>query len=78
MKTVALGLLLLFTAFGSSSKGAVAAEVDPALPATDLERILPGTEAPDLKLQSLNGTSVALSDYRNRKNIVLIFYRGYW
>jgi AhpC/TSA family len=56
---------------------ASAAEV-PELKATDLDRINPGTTAPDFNLESVEGTRVKLSSYRNKKNVVLIFYRGYW
>ena len=48
------------------------------LKATDLERIGPGTEAPEFNLESVEKTLVKLSSYRNRKNVILIFYRGYW
>lgn len=48
------------------------------LKATDLERINPGTEAPDFNLESEDKSWVKLSSYQNHKNVVLIFYRGYW
>jgi hypothetical protein len=48
------------------------------LKATDLDRINPGTEAPDFNLESIDKAMVKLSSYQNRKNVVLIFYRGYW
>jgi peroxiredoxin len=33
--------------------------------------------APDFSLKDLNGLTVSLSDYRNHKNIVLVFNRGF-
>lgn len=48
------------------------------LPATDLERIQVGSAAPDFTLESVDGDPVKLSEYRNRKNVILVFYRGYW
>lgn len=48
------------------------------LPATDLERIKAGVEAPDFTLEDQDGKSVKLSQYRGKKSVVLVFYRGYW
>ncbi len=48
------------------------------LPPTDLERVSVGSLAPDFTLESKDGKPVTLSDYRGKKNVVLVFYRGYW
>jgi cytochrome oxidase Cu insertion factor (SCO1/SenC/PrrC family) len=48
------------------------------LPPADLERVQAGTLAPDFTLESKDGDFVTLSDYRGQKNVVLVFYRGYW
>jgi hypothetical protein len=48
------------------------------LPATEVTRVALGTEAPDFALDSYAGTVVRLSDYRGRKDVVLVFYRGHW
>lgn len=48
------------------------------LPPTDLERIKIGEKAPDFTLENVEGKRVSLSRYRGKKNIVLVFYRGYW
>jgi len=48
------------------------------LPPTDLERVRAGDLAPDFSLASLGGPVVTLSDFRDQKNIILVFYRGYW
>jgi peroxiredoxin len=49
---------------------------DPSL--TDLNRVKPGTPAPDFDLADVNGRRVRLSDYRGQKYVVLVFYRGYF
>jgi cytochrome oxidase Cu insertion factor (SCO1/SenC/PrrC family) len=48
------------------------------LPPTDLERIKIGEKAPDFTLKNLDGKKIALANYRGKKNVVLVFYRGYW
>jgi cytochrome oxidase Cu insertion factor (SCO1/SenC/PrrC family) len=44
----------------------------------DTGRVAIGSAAPDFTLASLAGQRISLSDYRGRKNIILVFYRGYW
>ena len=48
------------------------------LSATDLDRIKIGTSAPDFTLNDHTGKPITLSSYRDKKAIVLVFYRGYW
>lgn len=48
------------------------------LPATDLERVTAGTEAPLFALESYGGEAVELAQFRGRQNVVLVFYRGHW
>jgi len=48
------------------------------LPPTDLERVAVGSLAPDFTLESKDGATVTLSGFRERKNVVLVFYRGHW
>jgi cytochrome oxidase Cu insertion factor (SCO1/SenC/PrrC family) len=45
---------------------------------TDLERIKAGDTAPDYTLENMDGTRITLSDFRGKKNVVLVFYRGHW
>ena len=47
-------------------------------PASDLNRIKTGDAAPDFTLEDQDGKPVTLSDYRGKKTVVLVFYRGYW
>jgi cytochrome oxidase Cu insertion factor (SCO1/SenC/PrrC family) len=48
------------------------------LPAADLNRVKAGDAAPDFRLEDQDGKPVALSDFRGKKTVVLVFYRGYW
>jgi cytochrome oxidase Cu insertion factor (SCO1/SenC/PrrC family) len=48
------------------------------LPPTDLGRVAVGSPAPDFTLESKDGETVTLSSFRDRKNVVLVFYRGQW
>lgn len=48
------------------------------LPPVDTGRVKIGDIAPDFALRSLAGPTIVLTDYRGTKNIILVFYRGYW
>ena len=48
------------------------------LPPLDTGRVAVGTTAPDFTLESKDGGIVTLSQFRGRKNVVLVFYRGHW
>ena len=37
-----------------------------------------GQPAPDFSLEDVNGKTITLSELRDKKNVVLVFYRGYW
>ena len=45
---------------------------------TDLQRIKVGQPAPDFTLEDMEGKNITLSDFRGKKTVVLVFYRGYW
>lgn len=45
---------------------------------TDLERIRVGQSAPEFTLTKMDGKPISLSDFRNKKSVVLVFYRGHW
>lgn len=45
---------------------------------TDTTRVAVGSVAPDFTLENRTGPPVTLSEYRGRKNVVLVFYRGHW
>lgn len=48
------------------------------LPPADLNRVQVGQPAPDFTLETAEGNPVMLSDFRERKRVVLVFYRGHW
>jgi cytochrome oxidase Cu insertion factor (SCO1/SenC/PrrC family) len=50
----------------------------PDLAPTDLNRIKAGQAAPDFSLENADGNVITLSDFRGKKTVVLVFYRGYW
>ena len=45
---------------------------------TDLNRIKVGQPAPDFSLEDASGKTIALPEFRDKKTVVLVFYRGYW
>jgi cytochrome oxidase Cu insertion factor (SCO1/SenC/PrrC family) len=75
-------LLLVFTLLLVFNQAAVSAQTgskdEIKQPATDLDRMKVGQPAPDFTLEDSDGKSVSLADYRGKKNVVLIFYRGHW
>lgn len=71
----ALALVWLSTERSSLALGPVDGH---DLPATDLERVAVGSEAPDFTLRAFPEGTVTLSDYRGQRNVVLVFYRGHW
>jgi cytochrome oxidase Cu insertion factor (SCO1/SenC/PrrC family) len=71
-----LALLLAFNQAAVSAQTGPKDEVKHS--ATDLDRIKVGQPAPDFTLKDSNGKNVSLADYRGKKNVVLIFYRGHW
>lgn len=49
-----------------------------SLASTEADRVKVGMIAPDFRLTDEQGTLHQLSDYRGKKNVVLVFYRGNW
>lgn len=50
----------------------------PAQGPADLNRVQAGQPAPDFTLESRKGEPVKLSQFRGKKRVVLVFYRGQW
>ncbi len=48
------------------------------LSALDTGRVAIGTVAPDFTLEAKDGGTVTLSQFRGKKTVVLVFYRGHW
>lgn len=75
-------LLLMFTLLLVFSQAPVLAQTGPKdevkQPATDLDRVKVGQPAPDFTLEDSDGKKISLADYRGKKNVVLVFYRGHW
>jgi cytochrome oxidase Cu insertion factor (SCO1/SenC/PrrC family) len=72
-------LLLIFALLLAFSRVAVLAPTGSKeeVP-TDLDRVRVGQPAPDFTLEDSDGKNISLADYRGKKNVVLVFYRGYW
>lgn len=43
-----------------------------------MARVELNVQAPDFTLNDFNGKSVSLSDYKNRKNVLVVFNRGFF
>lgn len=74
-RAVLLVVLFLLAAPGAAQLGP---KDGGDLAPTDLKRIQAGQPAPDFSLESSDGKTLTLSDFRGKKNVVLVFYRGYW
>ena len=75
-------LILLFALMLLPVQSPVSAQTSPKdgdkQSATDLDRVKVGQPAPDFTLEDSEGKNISLADYRGQKNVVLVFYRGYW
>ena len=72
-------VLLLFLSFSHSPAFAQLGPKDGTdLSPTDLQRIKVGQPAPDFTLEDMDGKNITLSDFRGKKTVVLVFYRGFW
>jgi hypothetical protein len=69
---LALGLASLLLVAGTWFNFVVA-----SVPVTSTALRL-GERPPDFTLPDATGRPVTLADYRGRKPVVLVFYRGYW
>jgi len=79
MKISGLALVLLLAASSAVGQGPRLGPKDgPDLSAADLQRVRVGGPAPDFTLESKDGNLITLSSFRDKKNVVLVFYRGYW
>ncbi len=68
----------LFAQRGSPGSAALGPTDGHDLPPTDIERVGVGDVAPDFSLRALSGQVLTLSEFRGKKNTVLVFYRGHW
>lgn len=73
------GLLLTLAAAPLGAQQAALGPADGAgLPPTDTARVAVGTLAPDFTLAAHMRGRVTLSQFRGKKNVILVFYRGHW
>ena len=78
MKSLLLAFALLFLVNQSPVSAQTGPKDGGKEAATDLDRIKVGQPAPDFTLQDSDGKNVTLADYRGKKSVVLVFYRGHW
>jgi cytochrome oxidase Cu insertion factor (SCO1/SenC/PrrC family) len=78
MRKISLAFSLLLFLIASVSFAQLGPKDGAGLRATDLERVKVGSPAPDFTLEGMDGKQIALSDYRGKKSVVLVFYRGQW
>ena len=74
-----LAVSVVAVCLAASARAQVPAKLGPVdgagLPALDTGRVAVGTVAPDLTLETKEG-AVTLSQFRGKKTVVLVFYRG--
>ncbi|MBI2688525.1 MAG: redoxin domain-containing protein [Acidobacteria bacterium] len=66
MRLLRLAVFLVPALFGQAS-----------LPPSDLDRVAVGAKPPSFELPAADGRPVSLASFLG-KNVVLVFYRGYW
>ena len=72
---VRMFLLFIFWAAQAASLGPLDGQ---GLSPYDLDRVQVGQMAPDFRLLDEQESVHQLSQYRGKKNIVLVVYRGHW
>jgi peroxiredoxin len=81
-RTLLLRSLSLVAALASPLAAQSGPSLGPAdgrdLAPTDIERVAVGAPAPDFTLTQYGGGSLTLSSFEGKKDVVLVFYRGYW
>lgn len=65
-------------AAGAQQHPALGPADGPGLPPLDTGRVAAGATAPDFTLESKDGGTVTLSQFRGKKDVILVFYRGHW
>ena len=71
-------LIFLAVLTGAPASGQLGPKDGGDLRATEIERVKAGQAAPDFTLEDVDGNSITLSDFRGKKTVALVFYRGYW
>lgn len=78
MNRLLLALTMALAITNPAAFGQTAAKETSNSSATDVNRVKVGQPPPDFTLEDAEGKNISLSDYRGKKNVVLVFYRGYW
>jgi len=78
MRKISLAFSLLLLLIVSVSYAQLGPKDGAGLSPTDLERVKVGSPAPDFTLEGMDGKQIALSDFRGKTSVVLVFYRGQW
>jgi cytochrome oxidase Cu insertion factor (SCO1/SenC/PrrC family) len=79
MKRLWIPLLTLWLFFNlTPAFGQLGPKDGAELKPTEINRVKPGDKAPDFTLEDVDGKAMTLADFRGKKAVVLVFYRGYW
>ena len=78
MKARHLAALALALAITSPALAQLGPKEGANLAATEIDRVKVGQPAPDFTLEDVDATQITLSDFRGKKSVVLVFYRGQW
>jgi cytochrome oxidase Cu insertion factor (SCO1/SenC/PrrC family) len=78
LKMIFVLLLLVVSFIHSPAFAQLGPKEGSDLSPTDLQRIKVGQPAPDFTLEDMDGKNITLSDFRGKKTVVLVFYRGFW
>ncbi len=71
-------ITLLILVFFSEGHAQLGPKDGAGLNPVDLARVRVGDQAPDFTLEDTDGRNISLSEFRNNKTVVLVFYRGHW
>ena len=73
-----IGLAVAGLIYAAQAFGQLGPKDGANLSATDLDRVKIGQPAPEFTLTNMDGKPISLSDFRGKKAVVLVFYRGHW
>jgi cytochrome oxidase Cu insertion factor (SCO1/SenC/PrrC family) len=78
VKRILIWVSLLMVLTSSAAYAQLGPKDGIELKTMDLERVQVGDAAPDFTLENMDGNRISLSDFRGKKNVILVFYRGQW
>jgi cytochrome oxidase Cu insertion factor (SCO1/SenC/PrrC family) len=71
---LSLAILLLASFFIAGCSDEASTETGSTQDTTEQNGLEVGTQAPEFRLKNQDQTTVALSDYKGTKNVILVFY----